>query len=127
MKEQKVSYETAILAKEKGFDELCRDYYDEDKKVDDLPYFAGDGSGWDKNSTCQENDHYSYEIVCMAPSQSLLQRWLREVHNIHVIPYIHVSDTYRCKIVSTRTGYHGLGDYESVLEEGLTIGLKIIP
>jgi len=67
MEEQLVSFDTAILAKEKGFDiptRLC--YSENDKYGLALPYNAGN------NLYRNDGEYYS------APTQSLLQRWLRE-------------------------------------------------
>jgi len=72
MEDQIITFETAILAKEKGFDiptRLC--YAGKDSIA--LPYNSG-------------NDYYKnnhdYES---APTQSLLQRWLREKFDIIVL------------------------------------------
>lgn len=71
MKDEIISFETAVLAKEKGFNTptfLC--YSDYDKIT--LPFKVG-------NELYKNNlEYYS------APTQSLLQRWLREVYNIHI-------------------------------------------
>jgi uncharacterized protein YozE (UPF0346 family) len=80
MTEQLISYETAKLAKEKGFNELCeyiqRDELDgtssEVTKLSDINLKPT------RNSICARND---YAI----PSQSLLQKWLREEHYIYVL------------------------------------------
>lgn len=66
MKEQLISFETAKLTKEKGFDILS--YY-----------------GYLPNGTLTSHpDIGDFEKNYYAPAQSLLQRWLREVHGIHV-------------------------------------------
>jgi hypothetical protein len=68
MEDQLISFETAILAKEKGFDIL-----DEDTNpiyVNGILLYRGHG--------CTD------ELLFVAIKQSLLQKWLREVHNIHI-------------------------------------------
>lgn len=72
MKEKIISHEVAKLAKEKGFFVVCKNFYGRqfpqtsfDNIFDDMNSFGGDFS-------------------CHAPTQSLLQKWLREKHDIHV-------------------------------------------
>ena len=95
MKEQLVTFETAKLAKEKNFDiGVNQSYviykksynYDDDSshresyKVNDIEinshYHVNNYKGIDLSNELYEA--YS------APTQSLLQKWLREVHNIFV-------------------------------------------
>lgn len=70
MEEELISFETANLAKEKGFDTTFgfAFYFDEEKWVPSLYIYT------------KEEKH----LYIARPSQSLLQRWLREVHNIHI-------------------------------------------
>ena len=87
MKEQLISFETAKLAKEKGFSERVRFiWYDnkmkpfiEDNLIREYGYIPGEWNG---------NMHYKKdpsETYTSAPTQSLLQKWLREEHNIHIL------------------------------------------
>lgn len=73
MEECNVQYETAMEAKRKGFDIETVDVYADYKK--------------EKNSL--SSHHHAYmnnaTIKCWAPTQSLLQKWLREEHNIDII------------------------------------------
>lgn len=87
--EDYVSFETAKLLKEKGFDELC------DKK-----YYGDDGSGpsyirerWEdggdvspmSNSNLDDGSKYA---DISTPTLQMAMKWLREVHNLclFVIP-----------------------------------------
>ena len=70
MKEQLISSETAKLAKEKGFDEKCLFFYTGDSK--ELKQINLKG--------ISNSDTISF---CSAPSQSLLQKWLREKYSIY--------------------------------------------
>jgi len=82
MQEELVSFETAKLAKEKGFDlEFCNvgwhgDFGD--LKGDNYP-FLGTYSFY-KSIYCNNKDEHQIQ----RPTQSLLQKWLREVHKISV-------------------------------------------
>lgn len=67
MKEQLVSLKTARLAKKQGFKERCH-------------YFFNEGSGW----KIQEDYMLRQDKTIEAPSQSLLQKWLREEKDILV-------------------------------------------
>jgi hypothetical protein len=86
MKENRITLETAILAKEKRFDVLCEEAYFETEEhtlemgrggdclfPHQLPRILG---------RCSE-DEYTH-FIAEAPTQGLLQKWLREVHNIYV-------------------------------------------
>ena len=109
MKEQLVSFETAKLAKEKGFDIHCPNFYFEDGEFRKNELTGTNGyygeeycfeqeeflENWndgfltnklgDRCFGCKKSNNY-FETFS-APTQSLLQKWLREVHNIDVISY----------------------------------------
>jgi hypothetical protein len=67
-----VSSETAILAKTAGFDADC--------KVCPLYYCEFEGQVIISPNPCPK----SCRIICMAPTQPLLQRWLREEKAVHI-------------------------------------------
>lgn len=124
MKESLIDLETAKIAKEKGFKESCFHYFslegEEKSFKEDIMYFYSKG----------ENGR-----VILRPTQSLLQRWLREVHNLYVLVenndleneviwYFYVNkkggenlllSTIKCKT------------YEEALELGLQEALKSLP
>lgn len=71
MQETIISFETAVLAKEKGFHSLVEyegHFYDKEGNV----------IHWNHSARLIE------KIFCLAPTQSLLAKWLREVHKTHV-------------------------------------------
>lgn len=70
--EEIVTFEVAKLAREKGFNEKCYHYYQ---------------NGVLESDECF--NHYNKGIVsiCSAPTQSLLQRWLREEKGYYVYPF----------------------------------------
>lgn len=138
MKETLISFETAKLAKEKGFDEKCPNYYVRkwgnsfvnmhgkllQRNVKDD---QGEIIGFYKASNSKGQPH-----LITAPTQSLLLKWLREVHNIHITIYSksHESWMYRVtfKGQSLDEGLYGedFENYEEALEDGLLEALKLI-
>ena len=81
MEDQIVSLETAMILKEKGFNEPCCRFY-EDDELYKLAYYHGDGTGFVRNNSPINDMMYCEEMQCTAPTQSLAQKWLREVHHI---------------------------------------------
>lgn len=106
MEEQLISFETAKLAKEKGFDILTHSYYFEDSEFKEHSLKGTNGyygdeyefnlsefnENWnDKWLTKKTGDRcfgcskqQDYLETFSAPTQSLLQKWLREKHKINV-------------------------------------------
>lgn len=77
-----ISFETAKLLKEKGFDEITFTWYTGKGKFcvaknnfDDYHanHLSNMATARDKNK-------------CSAPTLQMAMKWLREVHNIHVVP-----------------------------------------
>ena len=130
MKEQLVTFEVAKLAKEKGFYWIESD----NKWYDNVGHPEVSSQGYH-----QEINSYRTSI----PTQSLLQKWLREEHDIEVYSY---SYTVRGGDKGKKFGdyiyvvnpLHGgivlMGDskkgkyqfYEKALEKGLYEALKLI-
>ena len=134
MEEQLISFETAKLAKEKNFDESCDWVFEEDLELRRLNYYEGDGSGFVKNS---EIDSEYESFIQTAPTQSLLQKWLREEHDIHfeIKPIFEVGERrpYHISVFKNLHGkdfeYNIIGvkdTYERALEAGLQEALKLI-
>ena len=118
MKEQLISFETAKLAKEKGFDELTQHVYGHNKtnanygKAVERPVLYG-------------------TTVIFAPTQSLLQKWLREEKGISVEVGSY-NDGWSCDLVNKEGHIKELFDnggvfdtYEEALEEGLKEALRL--
>lgn len=72
--EDYVSFETAKLLKEKGFDEECY------QKYDDEGYLSFNHIGY-INSDKPCDDFYA-----LAPTHQMAMKWLREAHNIIIEP-----------------------------------------
>ena len=143
MEDTLISFETAKLAKEKKFNIPCENFYIEyiDDDVADLfNYEEQRGSGYAE--LYRNNQEFKYS----ASTQSLLQKWLREVHHICVCPKNEVGNVYVTDVVNTsnndlyhiyKNGVHIIGKqylkkyerfdtYEEALEIGLFEALKLI-
>ena len=131
MEEQKIIYETAKSAKEKGFDTESNYLY---------CWVQQDG-GKPKKIELIERDikeytnfkHRKNDDLCISVSQSQLQTWLRDIHNIHIYVThkkfgVVSEDGYYYHIgKSTSNKYYGkFNSYEDALEMGLQEGLRRI-
>ena len=124
MKDELVSFEIAKLAKEKGFDELVRDAYY--VNTPELSRVMREEC-WDGYPINSEDEAY-----LAAPTQSLLQKWLREVHFIHIQPIYHKTTKY--SVILNDASENSIGDmfgdyfniYEEALEKGLLESLKLL-
>lgn len=142
MKEQLISFETAKLAKEKGFESVIGLGHRKPRGN----YFNSDGEL--NGDVTKELVNKDFKSIA-APTQSLLQKWLREEHQLYVM--IEETHTYALK---TRIGFyakivtpsgedefdeHGFrfikklyydtwfdSTYENALEKGLEEALKLI-
>lgn len=124
MEEQKIGFELAILAKSKGFEVKCKYWYDQVGGLN--PRKGPSGAMF-------------YENVGYAYTQSLLQKWLRDVHNIFVEVAKHTNMRYWVDINTIESGeliWNSLNDlngndlyfdtYEEALEAGLLEALNLI-
>lgn len=141
MKEALITFETAKLSKEKGFNIRTDFKFDRNNNIDRTP------------SLKYQIRHGSNVLIkpsefIFAPTQSLLQHWLREVHNCHVevsyhtpldytpatkenIKYAVEVNYYGKDFDKPLTGEEDFGDdhfktYEEALEIGLQEALKLI-
>ena len=126
MKDQLIDFETAKLAKEKGFDEECF-------------HFLPNEYGVDKNLILTDFNKKHFEIcknslmiknAIALPTQSLLQRWLREKHKIDIIITSNLLGygymlyhRYPSKNITNSKSFE---TYEEALEVGLQEALKLI-
>jgi hypothetical protein len=85
--EDYVSFETAKLLKEKGFDCNTNCYYIENSVTKTLFYSP---IRENHNASCTENDaHINVSSGKMsAPTLQMAMKWLREVHNISIEPFV---------------------------------------
>ena len=88
MEETKIKLETAVLAKEKNFNWTCSHRYTYYKKEYRDSNYQKIPQGTVEKSVnfINNSDCYSCKIMdnYARPTQSLLAKWLREVHNIDV-------------------------------------------
>jgi len=137
MTETLISFEIAKLAKEKKFNENTDFYYRKNGKLDHAQYYDITPNNLTINENWMSGDDENLSKICTAPTQSLLQRWLREKHHIHI--RIDDSDTkgdensmrYYPVVLPIGKESIYLGDvwkdtYEEALEVGLEEALKLI-
>lgn len=102
IKEEYVSFETAKLLKDKGFDEICSHFYRFDSKE-----------------------------LYNSPTQQMAMRWLREIKHIHIAiePYAGY-ETHSCFIwkngmrINLQKSFHTFKTYEEACEEAIKFSLK---
>lgn len=124
MKEELILFETAKLAKEKNFRGYSRGWYS---------YEEGNPL------RLYDKENYNGIVDCfLAPSQSILQKWLRETHRIWVEIYMNndipnKGESYSYLVLTKNGGVvvHNIGGgnfttYEEALEIGLQEALKLI-
>ena len=118
---RRISFETAKLAAEKGYDEDCDSVYDIHGNIIDI-------------------DNYGLGIIpeycCLAPYQAELQEWLRNEHGVSVLVYLDETLSYIWTITclhprASIMEYHQsnevwCGHYEDCLEAGLQAALKLL-
>ncbi|RUP42181.1 MAG: hypothetical protein EKK63_02470 [Acinetobacter sp.] len=82
MTEQLISFETAKLAKEKGFAEPCKGFAEPFHQ--DVLEFVDDGVLYVYESYQPLKDYHEVldDDFLLAPTQSFLQKWLREKHQL---------------------------------------------
>lgn len=124
MTEELVTLETAVLLKEKGFNEYCKDIIKEDNNRI-------------MQSVFRTNKNLP-KLCYSRPAQSIAQKWLRDIQNIHICIY-NCACGYGYEISKADNGthitssvYEGPNDggkwdvYEDALEAGLQGALKLI-
>jgi hypothetical protein len=121
MTEQLISFETAVLAKEKGFD-----WNTSIKFQPKLSFSSWKDFKWSMSAP-----------RILRPTQSLLQKWLREKHDIHVevnaeglmsfkVSTFIMGDKSKEIVYPNYYNPETLNTYEEALEKGLQEALKLI-
>ena len=142
MKEEKVSLKTAKIIKEKGFDIGVNHFYTEylkTRKSDNPSFRMTKGeveleSGYFiNNHTLSDLSNINY-INYAAPTQSMVQKWLREKYNIDVssLPKRRQTDNKKIYIYSLHENggeskiSEGYLTHEEAFEIGLQEALKLV-
>lgn len=149
MEQELILFETAKLYKSKGFGL----YWDNTKQYnfEKLQANGCDFDDWyDKNGelcyikypgdegVSDYIDEDNVDTSYVAPPQSVLQRWLREIHGLHVEVYSHMNFGDECyekefEVFIHKEIFHDdvnidgyFNTYEEALEAGLLNALKLI-
>lgn len=117
MRDELISLETAKLAREKGFNEGC------------LYYYQG---GVVDTDGCYNHYNMGAEEIYSAPTQSLLQRWLRERKNAHIEIYpvfpspniVKYGRWIVADAITMKIPIEYFDTYEQALEDALAYGLR---
>lgn len=139
MKDELITFKTAKLAKEKGFDELCLccyayspqySYSRNEKCLESAINMTGNLYFDSDDMVNAEKNGYT---TWLAPTQSLLQRWLREAHSIHINIWYEKSGKFTGNLNDDCANVIGIAlfgeqwnTYEEALEAGLVEALKLI-
>ena len=144
MEDTRVTFETAKLAKERGFDINGQDVFDlknnnkiinfKDLAVQEFikdveTGYRDKALNYLKENINRTDDNSDEEYYLLAPTQSLLAKWLREKHNIHLIAYKNINiDGYDWCYITTDgiTNINSYKTYEEAYEIGLQEALKLI-
>lgn len=153
MELKKIKFETAVLAKELGFNVPCIDYWYK-LKSNSTPYtdtgveyrsellIEWDWNNNSGNGTASPYPNREYKYQYSAPTQDLLSNWILELHNIHCtvtparlapnfnygknpkwFPYTLSLDDGTCK---NKTFSNPYDDISEAYEESLMFGLTLI-
>lgn len=120
MIEHLINFDTAKLAKQKGFNITNKNSYDENTGLM-LPL--------EQYGHC-----YALEGTCPAPTQSLLQKWLRENHNVEVMTkswkegcsIVYLYSAHKIGEQSSYMNKNNFKTFEEALDQGLFEALKLI-
>ena len=120
--EQLVNFETSKLAKEVGFDWTCHSMYRNQNNPQLEEY--------------NEMKVFLYSDYVPAPTQSLLQKWLRDEYGIHIDFATTTNSKWDFNLCNLREGVGHAGffsnslinfdTYELALEAGLQEALKLV-
>jgi hypothetical protein len=125
-----VSFNTGMLAKEKGFNIAISNFFTNKKKprvTTTLAYWGDrdDISNWNNGKGSYPTK--AEEVLCSAPTLSLLQKWLREVKDTDIIPPLLFSGKgYACSVLSFKE-LKFFKTYDEALDAELYKNLKQLP
>lgn len=130
MTEDIIKYDTAKKAKEKRFNWECYEYFTTDGEIERSVNFTCSNEEID----CFFNK--GMDSVCLAPTQSLLQKWFRDTHGIFISIYNDITNDWVYEIRSgyPESVYKGNSimskctytKYEMALEDALLYSLELL-
>ena len=152
MRDELITFETAKLAKKKGFKIKCQHYYNSENPLNSNIQLKEIGWGsfqfiGEEHTIIHEESgllQYKIDTYCETPTQSLLQKWLREKHLIHIelqysykvknsqeiewwfYLYPTIGKRGRIKYFPIKEDIGEKLSYEEALEKGLQEALKLI-
>ena len=132
IEEQFVSFDTARMLKDAGFDVPCRGVYVTDR----TGYY--EFREYDNKQTADDlcwntEDGFQYEYL--APTQALADKWLREMYNVAIYSlydddmeqWFYVIDAFaKNPVINGFQSGSEYDDYESAFEDGLREAIKLI-
>lgn len=125
IEENYVSFDTAKLLKEAGFEANLKTRYVEEEK--DEWAFWGSGT--------KRSDYNYFDDTIACPTQALAARWLREVYNVAIYSlydddmeqWFYVVDAFtKNPVINGFQSGSEYDDYESAFEDGLREAIKLI-
>ena len=124
IEESFVSFDTARMLKEAGFEVSCRSYYE----LEDGEIVRKDSIG--------SSDYNAYEdTVCSRPTQALAARWLREVHGMYIeihhrvtgyVYFVIKIESNELLAIPTISDKMQFDIYEEAFENALRKAIKVI-
>jgi len=135
MEQKLISFETAKLAKEKGFEYKTIHCYDTSNPPNNNGAVSinPEGKNWNDDEKDEDGELFS------APPQSLLQKWLREEKGISVDVFTSLKEKRKFEFGCDMMAYFNINDewqtynlnkffvtYEEALESGLKKALILI-
>lgn len=109
MIEDYVSFETAKLLREKGFDGECMSMY-----VTPKPHSGMGNPNEAKIAPHGRDGHYydGYLYQCEAPTLQMAMKWLRKKYNIHVeVRYFPMPNIYRYVIIHSPATFENIDSH----------------
>lgn len=114
IEEDYVSFETAKLLKEKGFDEYClKNYWESDKELHGWTWELSYGKNSEKNTCCKD---------CSAPTLQMAMKWLREKHKLFIDITAAMEDYIEDGVVKYKDPYYTWEVFSLEIGETLYFG-----
>ena len=134
--EDYVSFEVAKLLKEKGFNEITEDFYDSSGKSDDEQALYGGSLKFGRNFWNNDpfiKSGYPEFVTFARPTQSIVLKWLREVHNIFIAMNVSWAEgdmrnpiSWMCEVIDMNTTKRDYSNFihRPTYEEAVEAALK---